>query len=157
MLDRVEYPISNFQIANFFLEREYTDYFRVQQAIGELQSSGLIDYKTSRRNTKYTITEEGKNTLNLLRDKLNEGIEDDIISYFKKNEVEIKMDNAVVADYYKSTGGGYAVRCQFKSRDKSLIDMTLAVKTKEQAEAICDNWKMQKEDVYGYLMELLMA
>ena len=27
---------------------------------------------------------------------------------------------------------------------------------KEQAEAICNNWKKQNEDVYTYLMDILM-
>ena len=28
--------------------------------------------------------------------------------------------------------------------------------TKEQAEAICNNWKNQNEDVYAYLMDMLL-
>ncbi|MFQ7714120.1 MAG: DUF4364 family protein [Agathobacter rectalis] len=30
------------------------------------------------------------------------------------------------------------------------------VGTKEQAEAICSNWKNQNEDVYAYLMDMLL-
>jgi DNA-binding PadR family transcriptional regulator len=156
MLDNTDYPLSNFQIANFFLEHEYTDYFRVQQVIGDLINSGLIDFKITKQNTKYTITDEGKHTLKFLSDKLNPGIEEDVLTYFKNNKVEIRLDNAVIADYYKATGDGYAVRCQFKMKDISLIDLTLAVKTEKQAKAICDNWKKQNEDVYGYLMDILM-
>ncbi len=61
-----------------------------------------------------------------------------------------------MADYYKTTTLEYAVRCQIKEKDLSLIDLTINVKTKEQAEAICANWKKQNEDVYTYLMDLLM-
>ena len=31
MLDKVDFPLTNTQISNFFLEQDYTDYFRVQQ------------------------------------------------------------------------------------------------------------------------------
>ena len=48
------------------------------------------------------------------------------------------------------------MRCQFKERGTNLIDLTLTVKKKEQAEAICNNWKNQNEDVYAYLMDILM-
>jgi hypothetical protein len=33
MLDKVDFPLTNTQISNFFLEQDYTDYFRVQQVI----------------------------------------------------------------------------------------------------------------------------
>lgn len=35
MLDKAGFPLSNTQISNFFLEKEYTDYFRVQEVIGD--------------------------------------------------------------------------------------------------------------------------
>lgn len=34
MLDKAGFPLSNTQISNFFLEKEYTDYFRVQEVVG---------------------------------------------------------------------------------------------------------------------------
>lgn len=34
MLSKAGFPLSNTQISNFFLEQEYTDYFRVQEVIG---------------------------------------------------------------------------------------------------------------------------
>jgi predicted transcriptional regulator len=156
MLDKVEYPLSNFQITNFFLEQEYTDYFCVQQVISDLINSDLIRYETTRRNTKYSITSEGKKTLALLKDKLNDGIEQDILTYFKNNEMQIRTENSFDANYDKTTLHDYAVRCQFKSGKTNLIDLTLTVRTKAQAEAICDNWKKQTEDVYAYLMDILM-
>ena len=33
MLNLVEYPLTNTQITNFVLEKEYTNYFTVQEAI----------------------------------------------------------------------------------------------------------------------------
>lgn len=50
----------------------------------------------------------------------------------------------------------YAVRCQVRSESTTVIDLTLSVATKEQAEAICSNWKNQNEDVYAYLMDMLL-
>ena len=61
-----------------------------------------------------------------------------------------------LVDYYKTTNQNYAVRCQARSDGQTMIDLTLSVKTKEQAEAICNNWRKQHEDVYMYLMDSLM-
>ena len=68
----------------------------------------------------------------------------------------LRTVNSIIADYYKTPNQDYAVRCQFRVHDTNLIDLTLTVKNKEQAEAICNNWKKQNEDVYAYLMDILM-
>lgn len=156
MLDKVDFPLTNSQISNFFLEQEYTDYFRVQQVISDLVDTDLIHAESTHNNTQYTITAAGKETLGFFKDKISDAIESDMLSFFEKNKVELRNVNSIIADYYKTPNHDYAVRCQFKERDINLIDLTLTVHSKEQAEAICNNWKDQTEDVYAYLMDILM-
>ena len=156
MLDKVDFPLSNTQLTDFFLEHEYTDYFRVQQVISELLDAELIRTESTHNNTHYYITAAGKETLNLLKDKISDAIELDIINYFAENKLELRNDNSIIADYYRTPNRDFAVRCQYRQKDTNLIDLTLTVKTKEQAEAICNNWKKQNEEVYMYLMDILM-
>lgn len=156
MLDKVDFPLTNTQISNFFLEQEYTDYFKVQQVISDLVETDLIRAESTHSNTQYTITAAGKETLGFFKDKISDAIEHDTINYFSKNKLELRNDNAILADYFKTPNQDYAVRCQYRERDTNLIDLTLTVKRKEQAEAICENWKKQNEDVYAYLMDMLM-
>ncbi len=63
MLDKVEFPLSNAQISEFILEKEYTDYFTVQQAVSELLDAGLIRLVPLRSTSLYRITPEGEKTL----------------------------------------------------------------------------------------------
>ena len=156
MLDKVDFPLSNTQLTNFFLEHEYTDYFRVQQVISDLLDAELMRTESTHNNTHYYITAAGKETLNLLKEKISDAIERDIIKYFEANRLELRNDNSIIADYYRTPNHDFAVRCQYRQRDTNLIDLTLTVSTKEQAEAICNNWKKQNEDVYCYLMDILM-
>lgn len=156
MLDKVDFPLSNTQLTNFFLELEYTDYFRVQQVISDLLDAELIRTESTHNNTHYYITAAGKETLNLLKDKISDAIELDINNYFAQNKLELRNDNSIIADYYRTPNRDFAVRCQYRQKDTNLIDLTLSVPTKEQAEAICNNWKKQNEDVYMYLMDILM-
>ena len=67
MLDKVDFPLTNTQISDFFLEQEYTDYFRVQQVLNDLADSGLIRTESTHSNTQYTITAAGKETLRGVR------------------------------------------------------------------------------------------
>lgn len=47
MLNKVDFPLTNAQISEFFLENEYTNYFSLQEAINDLDDSGLFFRKQS--------------------------------------------------------------------------------------------------------------
>lgn len=103
MLDKAGFPLSNTQISNFFLEKEYTDYFRVQEVIGDLVNADLINFKSTHSNTQYTLTAAGKETLGFFKDKITDGIESDVKSFFTDNKLEFRQENSILADYYRTT------------------------------------------------------
>jgi len=156
MLEKVDFPLTNTQISDFFLEKEYTNYFTIQQVMHELIESGLILTESTHSNTHYSITPAGKDTLSFFQEKISPAIQEDVLTYFTQNKVNLKNENSILADYYKTTNQEYAVRCQLRERGLSRIDLTLTVHTKEQAKAICSNWKTQTTEVYTFLMDLLL-
>lgn len=156
MLDRVDFPLTNTQISNFMLNKDYTTYFTIQQAISELIDADLVRTESTHNNTHYHITPAGRETLSYFPDKISDGIKEDVIEYFNENSMELKQEISMIADYYKTTSQEFAARCQIKEQNRSLIDLTITVKTKAQAQAICSNWKSRHEDVYTYLMDLLL-
>ena len=93
MLSKAGFPLSNPQISNFFLEQEYTDYFRVQEVIGDLVDANLIHAESTHSNTQYSLTSAGKETLGFFKDKLNDGIENDVQGFFEKNKLEFRQEN----------------------------------------------------------------
>ena len=42
MLNQVDFPLTNSQISEFILDKGYTTYFKLQQALSELLESGFI-------------------------------------------------------------------------------------------------------------------
>lgn len=156
MLNKVDFPLSNTQITNFFLEQDYTDYFTIQQMIRGLLDAGLIRAESTHNNTQYHITSSGVETLKFFENKITPAIEADVKAFFEKNGMKIKNENAVIADFYKSTFPGYDVRCRFKEKDAPLIDLTIHVQTKDQANAVCKNWQEQYMDLYACLMDMLI-
>lgn len=156
MLDEVDFPLTNTQISNFVLEKEYTTYFTLQQAINDLVSSELIRTESTFNNTQYFITQAGKDTIAFFHDKISEGIKEDIRNYCETNKIELRNETAVVADYYKTVNQNYAVRCQLKEKENTLIDLTISVSSKEQATAVCHNWKNQSDEIFTYLMDSLI-
>lgn len=156
MLNKVDFPLTNTQITNFILENDYTDYFTVQQTFSDLTDSELITAESTHNNTRYHITSEGQQVLKFFSDKISEAIKDDIITYLKNNKWDLKNETSIYADYYKTPDNAYAVRCQLKDGDKSLVDLTLSVSSKEQAAAVCKNWQEQNETIYALLMDELI-
>ena len=78
MLDRVDFPLSNATISEFILETGYTDYANIQQVIGILQDDDLINVESSRSNTSYTLTAQGKEMLDYFGNKISEEIKKEI-------------------------------------------------------------------------------
>ena len=51
---------------------------------------------------------------------------------------------------------GFDVRCQLKEKNASVIDLTIHVQSRAQAEAVCKNWQEQNIEIYTYLMDMLI-
>lgn len=155
MLGRVTFPLTKAQISDFILEREYTNFLTLQQAISELTDSGMISTRTMANRTHLAITEEGIQTLRYFDSHISDSIKQDIDAYFQENELTLRNEMSVQANYYKSTSGEFEARLVAKDRDITLVDITLSVPTEELAASICDKWQAKNESIYQYLIQEL--
>ena len=71
MLQNVNFPLSNTQISDFILEKEYTNYFHLQEALSELQDTKLIEIEKVRNTSYYHMTEEGSKTLSFFENEIS--------------------------------------------------------------------------------------
>ena len=156
MLNQVESPLTNTQITNFILEKEYTNYFTIQEILSDLISSQLITAESTHNNTRYRITPYGQETLGFFHVKISDAIKEDIRTYFVEHDFDLKQETSVYADYYKVPGEGYAVRCRIRNLETDIVDLTLHVTSRQQAEAVCQNWKKNHFPIYETLMDTLL-
>ena len=156
MLDRVDFPLTNAQISDFILTKEYTNYFTLQQVLSELVETELAEVHTVRNSTYYHITEKGKETLNFFGHSVSSAIQEDITKYLKDNAIALRDEMSVRADYFPNNHEEYSVRLRVMEKDSSLIDLTLSVPTENQANSICNNWKKKNQKIYAYLMQELL-
>ena len=61
MLDKVNFPLSNSQIADFMLDRQYTNYFTLQEVLSSLASDTVL--------CRFSHTEAARN-ISLLKKEL---------------------------------------------------------------------------------------
>lgn len=155
MLGRVAFPLTKAQVGDFIQEKEYTNFFTLQQVISELIDTHLITAQSIRNRTHLAITDEGRETLRFFENRINDAIKEDIDNYFSEKEFDLRNEVSVQGDYYKSTSGEYEAHLMAKDRGITLIDLTLSVPVEEVASSICDNWQKKNQVIYQYLVEQL--
>jgi len=156
MLKQVNFPLTNSQLTDFFLKHEYTSYFTLQQALNELQDSGLVRTESTHNTTRYEITREGEDTLRFFGKNISPAIVEDMDAYLKENRFRMRNEVGTMADYYKSTNQDYVVHCEVREGRTVLIELNLSVPDKDQAETMCSHWKERSQEIYSFAMKTLM-
>ena len=154
-LSRVEFALTNSQIANLFLDLGYTNYFNVQYALGDLVDSGLVHEESYPDYRYYALTQSGRESIDALRSSLSASIRSDIDEYLKKNRLEFREAVSSRSEYYRTTDGDWAVRCRVMEHTTALIDLTLIVPNETQAKAVSMEWKERCQEVYALIMRKL--
>lgn len=156
MLNKVDFPLTNSQISEFILDKGYTNYFKLQQAISELIESGFIREESTHSRTFYHLTEEGAETIHFFKNDISPAIQEDIDTFLSQKKYELKNEVAVKSDYYRNSNMEYSVRCQVIEHDMPLIDLTLTVPTEAEAITVSNNWAKKNEEIYAALMAELL-
>ena len=154
-LSRVDFALTNAQIANVFLDLGYTNYFNVQYTLGDLVSSNLVHEEIFPGYRYYQLTVEGRESIDALKNSLSTSIRSDIDEYLRANKLEFREALATRSEYYRTTEGDYAVRCRVMEHAAALIDLTLTVPNETQAKIVSKEWKEKSQDVYAYIMRTL--
>ncbi len=156
MLDKVDFSLTKAQIFDFILDKEYTNYFTLQQVVCELIDSNLVTSKSVRNSSHLTITDEGHDTLSYFNNRISDSIKKDVNSFFKEKELDLRNEVSVQSTYYKATGNDYAAHLVAKEKKSDLVDITITVPTEDSAAHICENWQKKSQEIYAFLMEQLM-
>lgn len=156
MLDGVSFPLTNTQLAEFFLDTEYTTYFTLQRVINELEESGFINSSQIGNSTHYDITDDGRATLRFFKNEISSEITSDIDQYLKDNKFRMRSEVNILSDYYRPENGDYVVRCRIRDGRSELLSIDISVPDEKSAETISANWKEKAQPIYQSLMQKLI-
>jgi len=156
MLRKVNFPLSNSQITEFMIDREYTDYFHVQEALHDLTDASLITVETIRNSSQYTATNDGEKTLEYFSSEISYAIKKEIDTYLRENAFELRNESCMLADWELTGDGGYAVRCRVNEGKETIISLTINVPSAAEADRICENWPKAAQEIYVDIMTKLL-
>lgn len=157
MLDKVDFPLTNAQITDFILEKDYTNYFNIQQSISELKDRNLIVSETIRNSSYFKITNAGRETIHFFDSDISEAIRKDINVFLQDNKYKLRQEVSILADYYENKKDDFIATCYVIEQGSKLVEVNLSVSTEQEARTICNNWKNKSQDVYAYLIQTLMT
>ena len=121
MLDHVNFPLTNSQLTDFFLDHEYTTYFTLQQALNELKEAGLIRMESTHNSSRYEITKEGDDTLSFFGNNISPAIIEDIDSYLKENKFRLKKTRSASSPISINPQIRLYRHCEVRERKSVLI------------------------------------
>ena len=156
MLNKLDSQLTNSQLSGFFIEKNYTDYFTIQQILSNLESLHFVDKDVIRNTSYYSITPEGYESLSLFKNQIPAGALDDINSYLEENKCQLKNEVGTQSDYYQHTSGDYICVCRIMEGKNLLYEVQISVPSEEDAITVCNNWRDCSEDIYAYIMHSLL-
>lgn len=149
-------PLTNTQVMDFVLEKDYMNYSFLQQSLGELASSGMLEYSKSNEDFFYLITEKGEKTLQYFIERLNNDLRKDLEKAITIKKQIIQREMKIVADYIKENDTEYIVDLKIIENNIKLIDIKLNVISNKHAKQICKKWKLEAPYLYGDIIKLLV-
>lgn len=157
LIDKMDIPLSNSQIAQFAMEENFMNYYTVQQYLNEMVDIGYLDRLQDNNSTRYTITEDGLTALDVFIKNVPISIRNRIIKYVSEHRKIVKQDYEITANhFFDYNNNEYIVKCAIYEDEMMLMEFNLSVVTKEQALAICNNWKSNVSNLYGQIINTLL-
>ena len=157
MLDKVNIPLTGTQISDFILMKEYTDFQHLQQALQELTSTGLISEQSLHNTTRYSITDDGAQTLGFFGKQIPASIVADMDEYLEANSFNMRCEIESTSDYMKSGNQDYLVHCEVRDGKNLVIGLDISVPDEESARLVSANWSSKSTDIYATLLKDLTS
>lgn len=155
LLKRASLPLARQRVCNFILDKGYTNYILLNQAIGELIDAGMVTSQLINERPHLTLTEEGAQTLAFFQGNISDVTKEEINTYLKENRLELLSEVSVTANYDRASTGEFEAHLLAKERGIPLVQITLSVPAEETAASICRNWREKNEEIYQLLVEKL--
>jgi len=157
LLGKMRTAISFALITQFVVEHNYLNNYNAQKFVDELVDAACIEKIEDSYGTRYSITEEGKKMVDIYPNKIPNALKEKISKFVTENRGNAKREFEISANYnYNRQSNEYFVNCMAFEDELPLMEISLSVVTKEQALAVCNNWRNNVDFLYSEILKVLM-
>ena len=146
LLQKMGISLSNSEICQFLLEKNYMDYF------------SWLEKTQEQNHTRYTLTDDGEEVMNYFINRISDDVKNEINTYVRENSKRIRAEYAVTANYFPELNGDFLVKCGLcDDSGATLMEVNVSVVSKTQAQQICRNWRKNVNIYYRDFLSALAA
>jgi hypothetical protein len=104
----------------------------------------------------YTITSDGRESLNNFYINIPKSIRDEISAYIKKNSGKLRNRQECKSDYFQNVDGTYTVYLKILAPVQPMLELKFVVPDKKSAQNIYKNWESKASELYSAIYETLV-
>ena len=104
----------------------------------------------------YTITSDGRESLNNFYINIPKSIRDEITAFIKNNSGKLRNRQECKSDYYQNVDGTYTVFLKIIAPVQPMLELKFVLPDKKTAQNIYKNWESKAADLYSAIYETLV-
>jgi hypothetical protein len=104
----------------------------------------------------YTLTSDGRETLNSFYINIPKSIRDEISAFIKCNSGKLRTRQECKSDYYQNADGTYTVYLKILAPTQPMLELKFVIPNKKAAQRIYKNWEHKASDLYSAIYETLV-
>ncbi len=116
----------------------------------------LCKISSSDDETLYTMTSDGRESLNSFYITIPKSIRDEITAFIKKNSGKLRNRQECKSDYFQNVDGTYTVYLKILAPVQPMLELKFVVPDKKTAQNIYKNWECKASDLYSAIYETLV-
>ncbi len=158
-MEKMEIPLTENSVIDLCTNsNRWLTYMDLKQVLFDLTNIGFIlKIVDSDGESRFSLTESGKNCISLFYQKIPLSIRDNIIEFSKLNSSHYKRRQEYVGQYIKNPDGSYYVILKIKDSLKLTVEFEVKLKFPNRTSAInaVDIWRKKAPDLFMLLYEAL--
>ncbi|MBQ9729746.1 MAG: DUF4364 family protein [Clostridia bacterium] len=121
-----------------------------------LDDGFLCQVDNSDQDVLYTITSDGRDSLNNFYITIPKSLREEISLYVKNNGGKMRNRQECKADYYQNKDGTYTVFLKIITPVQPMLELKFVLPDKKTAQSIYKNWERKASDLYSAIYETLV-
>ncbi len=158
VFDKMETALSERTIADTCtLGNGWLNYMDCMDILPRLVDDGFICRISSpEEEPLYTLTSDGRESLNNFYITIPKSIRDEITAFIKKNSGKLRNRQECKSDYFQNVDGTYTVYLKILAPVQPMLELKFVVPDKKTAQNIYKNWESKASDLYSAIYETLV-
>ena len=157
ILGKLDMAVGSIDLIDYVLGERLLDFITFQQRIHELIVTNHINSFSESGKTLYLITDSGAGLISEMTDLLPLTEKRRVDRTITKLGRRAINSRSITAEYIPEDERSGAVHIRMNEGDFNILSLEIATASKEEARAICANWKTNAAEVYTGIVGLLLG